>query len=183
MYYVRFIIPKSMILLVGRKNIRYSLGTRDFNSALIQLKIESVAFDSFIEGIKLMHVEKNKLYLSDNDLQAFILARMKEVYTLYTKNMLGIKLHKFGYDAVKWLDIDNDTKKNAWEKIERKYAKYLLNEIKHNSQFSEIANKLNTGEIHFASSRLRASSFSLMACMSMSISSFFLGSRSRRAGW
>ena len=50
MYYIRFTIPKSMILLVGRKNIRYSLGTRDFNSALIQLNMESVAFDSFIES-------------------------------------------------------------------------------------------------------------------------------------
>ena len=117
MYYVRFAVPKSIISLVGKRIIRYSLGTRDFNKALIGLNIESAAFDGFVEGLEQMRIEKDKLYLSDNDLQAFILARMEEVYTLYTRNRLGIKLQKFGYDKVKWIDADNDDRKTAWSNL------------------------------------------------------------------
>ncbi|MBQ9270658.1 MAG: site-specific integrase [Alphaproteobacteria bacterium] len=151
MYYVRFIVPKSIISLVGKRIIRYSLGTRDFNKALIRLNIESAAFDGFVEGLEQMRIEKDKLYLSDNDLHAFILARMEDVYERYTHYRGGIVAKHFGYDAVKWFDADNDDRKTAWSKIENRYAKYLLNEAKHNSQFADIANKLNTGEIHFAS--------------------------------
>ena len=151
MYYVRFTVPKSIISLVGKRIIRYSLGTRDFNKALILLNIESAAFDGFIEGIEQMRIEKDKLYLSDNDLHAFILARMADVYERYTHYRGGIVAKHFGYDAVKWFDADSDDRKTAWNKIESKYTKYLSEEAKHNNMLSETVQKLSTGELHFAS--------------------------------
>ena len=47
-----------------------------------------------------MRIEKDKLYLSDNDLHAFILARMEDVYERYTHYRGGIVAKHFGVPVV-----------------------------------------------------------------------------------
>ena len=152
-YYVRFSIPKKYQSILHKENIRYSLGTDNFNTASMMLIVETMAFDAFMERLgDDMKEEKNKLYLSDGDMEVFILKRMEEVYNIYTKSKRGIEHKKIPYEErIRWLNPSITAKQENWQIIERHYASHLLSESRKDNKFEFIANRLLTGELHFAS--------------------------------
>ena len=151
-YYVRFVIPKNLKINFDKSSdIRYSLKTRDYETALTMLSLESSVYNHIIRSIITMREEKNKLYLSDNDLQTFILHRTNEVYMHCIKSKKGIKDLKFPYHRIKWLDLEKNDNAEDWRVIEKQYTKFLLKKAETDKQLQEIAKRMQEGKLHFAS--------------------------------
>ena len=60
-YYIRYALPVSVWELMKKKEIRYTLGTKDYREAAQKIHKESLKISMFVDFIKKLNMElKNK---------------------------------------------------------------------------------------------------------------------------
>lgn len=59
-YYIRVQVPKSLIDIVKKKNIIYSLGTKNYQEALYRVREESYRVDLYLK-----HCERTKMFVEN----------------------------------------------------------------------------------------------------------------------
>ena len=69
-YYIRVSIPRWALNITKKKEIIYSLSTKDYYNALTKLRIEYVKVDLYFNFLKRleMEIKGNKILLTDEEL-------------------------------------------------------------------------------------------------------------------
>lgn len=95
-YYIRVSIPRWAWSLTKRKEISYSLSTKDYYIALTKLRIESVKVDLYFNFLKRleMEIKGNKILLTDEELDKVLTYRLRVIDDFIDNNFRQIKQQK-----------------------------------------------------------------------------------------
>ena len=87
-YYIRYALPKSVWDLMKKKEIRYSLGTKDHREAAQKVHKESLKINMFVDFTQKLNMElKNKkVILSDTELKQVLTYRMRQIDDYFERN-------------------------------------------------------------------------------------------------
>ena len=92
-YYVRVAIPRNLTNLTKYKEIRYSLKTNDYRTAVEKLRRESYKLDLYIDFLKEldMEIRNNKVILTDTELDQLLIYRLRVINDFIENNYYGIR--------------------------------------------------------------------------------------------
>ncbi len=99
-YYIRVALPRWAWHLTKKKEIRYSLATKDYYTALTKLRIESVKIDLYFNFLKRldMEIKGNKILLTDEELDKVLTYRLRIIDDFIDNNFRQIKQKKITFD-------------------------------------------------------------------------------------
>lgn len=92
-YYIRIAVPKIILDLVKKKEVRYSLKTNNYFQALSQLRIENAKIEmyfAFLEELK-MKLEGGFITLTDTELDQVLIYRIRQIDDFFEKNYTDIQ--------------------------------------------------------------------------------------------
>ena len=80
-YYVRVSLPQDVQKLVKKKEIRYTLNTKDYYEAIHLVRRESYKIDLLIASLRklCMRIEEGTIVLTDAEIRQFMVYRMREI--------------------------------------------------------------------------------------------------------
>lgn len=92
-YYVRVAIPRNLTNLTKYKEIRYSLKTNDYRTAVEKLRRESYKLDLYIDFLKEldMEIRNNRVILTDTELDQLLIYRLRVINDFIENNYHGIR--------------------------------------------------------------------------------------------
>ena len=99
-YYIRVQVPKSLIDIVKKKNIIYSLNTKNYQEALYRVREESYRVDLYLkhcERTKMFVENGKKIFFNDDDYKHFLVSRWVFLLRELEKNEAKIKKGIVGY--------------------------------------------------------------------------------------
>ena len=105
-FYIRVAIPRILQPLALRKELIYSLGTRDYYTAIKQYPKESLAMDKFIDFLKVVALKISKrthpfgITMDDADIDALLIHRLEEVQKFCEDNFNDIEKGKADFRDV-----------------------------------------------------------------------------------
>ncbi len=107
-YYIRVALPVSLQKLAKKKEIRYTLGTRDYFVAIQRLRYESLKIDIYLDFLKElnMRIQHNHLVLEDHEVDQLLIQRLKDITEFCDKNYLKLKRGLLPADSAQLFSID-----------------------------------------------------------------------------
>ena len=80
-YYIRVALPVPVAKLAKKKQLCYTLRTKDYQKALILLRKESFKVDILIDSLRklAMEIKDGKVVLTDKEIQQFLVFRMNQI--------------------------------------------------------------------------------------------------------
>ena len=80
-YYVRVCLPPDVQKLAKKKEIRYTLNTKDYYEAIHLVRRESYKIDLLIASLRKlsMKIEEGTIILTDAEIRQFMVYRMREI--------------------------------------------------------------------------------------------------------
>jgi hypothetical protein len=84
-YYIRIVVPNSIKNLVKKKEVRYSLNTNNYFTALSKLRIESAKIEMYFNFVKelAMGIKNNAIILTDEELDKVLVYRLRQIDDFY----------------------------------------------------------------------------------------------------
>lgn len=101
-YYVRVAIPRELQRLTKYKEVRRSLNTKDYFTALNRLRAVSYQIDLFIEFLKGldMEIRNRRVILTDIELDQVLSYRLRVIEDFIENNYYKIKADKCHYEDI-----------------------------------------------------------------------------------
>lgn len=101
-YYIRVALPRWGWDLLKKKEIRYSLNTKNYYDALIRLRTESYKIDIYIDFLKWlkMQIENGFVKLTNEELDKILIYRLRVIDDFIDKNYIEIRNHNISYDDI-----------------------------------------------------------------------------------
>lgn len=109
-FYIRVAIPTILQPLALRRELVYSLGTRDYYTAIKQYPKESLAMDAFIDFLKVVALKISKrthpfgITMDDADIDALLVHRLEEVQKFCEDKFNDIENHKADFRDISVLN-------------------------------------------------------------------------------
>ena len=87
-YYIRIVVPNSIKDLVKKKEVRYSLNTNNYFTALSKLRIESAKIEMYFNFVKelKMKLDGRSIILTDEELDKVLIYRLRQIDDFYENN-------------------------------------------------------------------------------------------------
>lgn len=113
-YYIRVALPRWGWDLLKKKEIRYSLNTKNYYDALIRLRAESYKVDIYIDFLKWlkMQIENGFVKLTNEELDKILIYRLRVIDDFIDKNYVEIRSHNINYDDISLFSHKNRERYN-----------------------------------------------------------------------
>lgn len=109
-YYIRVQIPKHLSGLARKKNIIYSLRTKDYFEALKRVRKESCRVDMMIEywenEYRKMKIDNNRIFLNQDEIKILLIDRWVKILKDLEKYEKDIQKGKVGYEKLSFYHPD-----------------------------------------------------------------------------
>lgn len=110
-YYIRVQVPKHLIILVKKKNIVYSLHTKDYYEALYRVREESYKVDLLLRFYekqfeKMIITKDKKIFLNDSESKLILIERWIKILKDLERYEKAIKAGKITYQDLSFYQPD-----------------------------------------------------------------------------
>lgn len=102
-YYIRVGVPKALKALEKRNEIRYSLNTKDYFTAIEKLRRESYKIDLYFDWLRELHMElkDKKIIFTDIELKQLLTYKMRMIDDACDQHYYQIRNGKYSADEIK----------------------------------------------------------------------------------